>query len=309
MPSAYLADDLIDAIRESGMLAGADESAQTARLRAIMNREQRVYLTKLMLSVREEYRTATVDVTLATSQTEVPIPSRAVGAKLKLVELVDSGGARSPLTPISNASQPADALAGGHGGYYLRDNTIVLVSAQVNGTTLRLHYPRRLNKIVAEEEASEITAINTSTKVVTLDVSPNAKPSGFLTTATFDLIKGTPHFDLLGSDLAISATDATTMTFVDTLPDDLDVGDYVSLAGETPICQAPVELQDVLVQRALVKYLESQGDPRITVAKAALDELRADALSLISPRVEDQPKPLINYDAPGWRRFPRRWGR
>ncbi len=287
------------------MLAGADGVAQAARLRAMMNREQRLYLMKLMLSVREDYRVAVVDATIVPG-TPTRIPSRAVGAKLKLVELV-SGDNATPLTPLGVASVADDTVTGGGGGYYLRDNSIVLASTSTTGT-LRLHYFRRLNTIVAEEAAAEITTIDTGTKVVTIDVSVNAKPATFLTTATFDLIQGTPHFDLLGFDLAITATDATTLTFTATLPADLAVGDYIALKGQTPICQAPVELQDVLVQRSLVKYLESQGDPKVAVAKASLDEMRNDALSLLSPRVEDSPKVLQNYDAPGWNRT-RGWRR
>lgn len=78
----------------------------------------------------------------------------------------------------------------------------------------------------------------------------------------------------------------------------------MALATETPICNAPLELQDVLVYRAVAVHLQSRGDPKWQAAKALLDEAKDNALSLIQPRSQDEAKALINYNAPGWQRVP-----
>ncbi len=299
MSNEYAAETfLIQAMQDMGVIPSA-ESGLTARLLGFMNREQRVYLTRLMLSVREAYRVATVDVTL-TAATSYRIPSRAVGAKLKLVQYVDGNGASRPLNPVGDAQVYEDQIAGGPGEFSLRDNSIVFVTAPSTGT-MRLHYFRRLSKLVTADSAMEVTAINTGAKTVTGVIGTGPALTNFTSTATYDLIQGRPHFDVLGADLAATIS-GSTLTFAAALPSDLVVGDFVSLAGESPICQAPLELQDVLAQRALVSYLESQGDPKAAAAGKTLERMRDDALAILSPRIEDQPVILQNYNAPGWGR-------
>jgi hypothetical protein len=99
------------------------------------------------------------------------------------------------------------------------------------------------------------------------------------------------------------------LTFTNALPDGLVVGDYVALAGQTPICQAPLELHDILAFRACVKHLTSRGDPKLAGMIEDLKAMRDDALSLLQPRVQGSAKVLINPNAPGWNRgfARRRW--
>ncbi len=287
----YLASsELANAIRDLGGLPAGDETSDTTRLLGHMNREQRVFLTKLMLSVREEYRVARVDVDLTPGTRTYRIPSRAIGAKLQALYLVDDGGGERLIHPRSPTAldKPGD--------YYLQDNQVVLVQSPSAGT-LRFAYFRRLNQLVSAEEAGEISELDEDAGTVTLE----SVPSAFEATGTYDFIQSTPHFDTLAQDQSATLA-GDVLTFADELPAELQVGDYVALKGETPVCQAPLELHDVLVYRTLMMVLTARGDPKAAAAKALLDELRTDAMSLLEPRVEDSPKPLVNLYGPGWRR-------
>lgn len=308
MANEYLAESfLISAMQDTGVIPSA-ESGLTARLFGFMNREQRVYLTRLLLSVRESYRVATVDVTLVAGTTSYPIPSRAVGAKLKLVELLDAQGSPTrPLNPIDSSQVYESGLRGGPGDFKLQDNSIVFLASPTGGT-MRLHYFRRLSRLVSADSAMEITSFSAGAKTVTGTIGTGPALSNFTSTAHYDLIRGAPHFDVLGADLSATIS-GSTLTFATALPSDLAVGDFVALAGQSPICNAPLELHDVLAQRALVSYLESQGDPKAQVAGKTLDRMREDALAILSPRVEDTPTKLINYNGPGWLRSSRRFSR
>jgi len=280
----YLTENLLTAIRDSGMLPPADESAQTTRLLGFVNREQHLYLMRLLLSVREGYRYASVDIPIVSGTDTYRVPSRAVGASLKLVNTVDASGGLVEQRPSAH--------------YNIRDNSLVFVESPAASGTLRLTYLRRFNKVVPATSAAEITAINTATRAVTVLGIPTT--SVFTSSVLYDFIQGTPHFDTLGADLSATVA-GSVLTFATALPTSLAVGDFVALAGETPICQAPVELHDVLMQAALVSYLESQGDAqRAAVAEKKREQMRADALSLLSPRVQDSAEVLINYNAPGW---------
>lgn len=298
MPSGYLASVLVDAVRETGQLPRSDESSTTSKIIGIMNREQRLYLTSLLLRAREEYHVATVTVTVTAGTSAYAIPSRAVAAGLKSVELVVAGGNRI-LNPIAPETATTYGSAG-TGDYYLQGNSLVLLNSGASGSLL-VKYFRRLNKIVPAAETAEIASINTTTKAVTLV----SRPSTMTGSATYDFIKGTPHFDVLDIDLAATQV-GLVLTFAVALPASLAVGDYVALAGETPICNAALELQDVLVMRAVFKYLRGNKDPAAAEAKADADEAEKDALSIICPRVETDTKPIQNFNAPGWNRYRRR---
>lgn len=291
MPSAYLADDLLDAVRDEGFLPTADE-ASAARLFGIMNREQRTYLSHVLLSAREEFQTAETEIALDGS-TRYPVPSRAIGAKLKQVLIRDAAGNETPLHPAP-LGKKALASPAGTGQYALRGLYVELFDTTSIGTLVLRHY-RRFNKLVPAAECAEITAIGAT---VTIDVVP----TGWATTATpYDFIQASPHFDVLGTD--ISATRASLVLTPSSVPADLAVGDYVALAGESPICNAPLELHDLLVARAVYMYWLGQKDPAAAAAKERFVELERIILPLISPRVEDSDQVLVNYDAPGWNRW------
>lgn len=300
MASAYLASVLITAVRDMGMLSSQDQTATTARLLGFLNREQRVWLTKVMMSVREAYRMSTATIAVVSGTTSYRIPSRAVGAKVHLIEIDDGSGGFRTLNPLASEKVRENAYMGGAGDYYFLDNSIVLASTPTANSTLRVTYPRRLNTVVDAAEAAEVASFSANAKTITLATTP---PPDFAPGATsYDIVQGSPHFDTLAA--SESATCAgSVLTFTNALPADLAVGDYVALAGETPICQAPVELQDVLVWRTVFVYLRAMGDPKAEALKEDLKEMLDSALAILSPRAEGSPKVLINFNAPGWNRF------
>lgn len=297
MPVEYRVSALLDSMRDTGMLPTSDESFTTARLLAVMNMEQRLYLAKLLLSAREEYQVAHADVALVAGTSRYRVPSRAIGAKLKWVALVDATGSRRYLAPAPPERELRSGAPGA--GYYLEGNSIVLTDSTLTGT-LRLAYFRRLGILVEAGEAGVVTAINAASRVVTLAGAPAA----FTSSSLYDFVQASPHFDALAADRAATVS-GNSLTFADALPSGLAVGDYVCLAGETPVCQAPLELHNVLVQRAVVKVLQAKGDPKADAAERDLEQMRVDALSLITPRIEGSPMVLVNHYAPGWSRYPR----
>lgn len=64
----------------------------------------------------------------------------------------------------------------------------------------------------------------------------------------------------------------------------------------------PVELFTLLVQRVVVRCLEAVGDPKFQAAELACDKVRANALTLLTPRAEGTGRVVINTNGPGWRR-------
>lgn len=304
MSNPYLVSLMLTALRDEGYVP-SDETASSARLLGVLNRQQRTWLTKLMLSVREDYQLASVDVDLTAGQTVVPVPSRAVGAALKLVSFLDNG-IPVPLNPINSEQVHANSVLGGAGDYSMQGNNLVLSSSAAAGSTLRLQYFRRMNQVVDESEAAEVESFDLDAGTITL---AGTVPILFDSDSTsYDIVKGTPHFDTLAASVTATLS-SQVLTFADDLPEDLAVGDWVALEGQTPICQAPLELHDVLVFKACQAYLRARGDPKAAAMQTEIDELRADALSLLAPRVQGSAHVFINPNAPGWNRTRLRWRR
>lgn len=307
MANEFLADNLIEAARVEGLLPQSDEESTSERLRAIFNREQRLYLMTLLLKAREEYQTDSATITLVAGTTRYALPSRAAGAAISRV--LDAAG-----NPLTNTKQSTLHTLGGVGygyaSYYLDGNYLVLLSAPASASTLTVKYPRRFNKLVEQDSAGQISDIsgNVITVVLPSDESSNA-PDTFVDGTAYDFIRGTPHFDILGKDETADIT-GNVLTFDEDVPDEIAVGDFVALAGQTPVCNAPLELQDVLVLKVCHSYLSSGGDAqRTAMVEKRLAQAEADALTLISPRVKEENAKLINYSGPGWNRGSLRWRR
>lgn len=311
----YTVDTLVTKTRRAGKLPAHDQAGTAAALLEKLNDEQRLYLTRLLSSTREQYRQAYYDVTTTAGLKRYPIPTRAVAAGIVQVAKINTDGTRTPLNffadfRVQESNNPTA------GDCYLEGNELVLY-ADPSAITLRITYNRRLAELVLLASARAITAINTGTKTVTIA----AAPSTFTGRTTMDLVKGTPHFDTYGIDLACASIGASgvSVIFTATLPTSLAVGDYVCIPGETPVCNAPWELHDVLVHKAAYSWLSERGDQRAASVGNLLwgaggnsDEpkpgsMQADALSLLTPRVETNSKPLINFNAPGWSRWNGRW--
>jgi hypothetical protein len=305
---AYLADDLITAVRDSGMLPANESSANSAKLLLMMNREQRGYLTKLLLSVREQYLLDTLSIPIVAGVTAYALPRRAVVSGVKQVESIDSAGNPVLLTPWPDERQDERMLYGGPGKYYLAGNTLQLLQfAPGTIATLKVTYYRRLSDLVLQTSAGAVSAINTGAQTVTV----SSVPAGWVAGATlYDFTQSLPQYDVLGSDRSATLA-GSTLTFSVALPSSptaLAVGDFVTLAQQSCVCQAPLELHDVLVMRTCYAWLRAKGDPKAAVALEALKEMEEAAISLLAPRIEAPNKALVNFNSPGWTRF-RGWRR
>jgi hypothetical protein len=223
------------------------------------------------------------------------IHRRAVGAKLLDAALVE-GDDTLPLTRYSEREViNADSPPGDY-GFILKRNALRLVPrVPTEWSTFRQTILLTPADIVPVDEAAQITGINTLTGVVTCETVP----SSWTNADIFDLVQAEAHFDTVGVDLAVSAvvTGASgTLTFAAAdLSDRLAVGDWVSLAGESPVVQVPEALLPLLAQEVANIALKSQTDQ--SAYKLGVDEvkeMRQAILTLVSPRVRAAGKKIVN---------------
>lgn len=260
---------------------------------ALLSSEMRGKLIPLIKRTKEDYFLSSVDYAIDGTTRVFAIPNRAIGMAIRNVEYADPNNYDENRAPRTSAGSRGQSLSYTDiGGYYLQDNDIIFESAPTRTSeVIRVYYYRRPSKIIPVSSAGKILAIDTATKTVTLDNAPTAWDTTYL----FDFIKGSGGFQSLGDDKVITLVSGFDITFSATLPTGLAVGDWVAEAGESPIAQIPYDGHDLLGQLAAIKILESQGDANLI--KFAQDKalvMEMDFLSLISKRVETQPKKIVS---------------
>lgn len=290
---AFTTTDLIRSIKVKGQIPTSQNTFSTTDMLALADDEILTGIVPLIMSARESYFQATSDVTIVSGTAAYPIPERAIGDKLKEVQIVDASGNVSDLNRTEVESAAGYSTSSGQpSAFYLDGTDIVLVpTPNMSGYSLRLTYFRRPGTLVAITAAGTITAIDTALKQVTISSSPTT----FTTSQTFDLVKAKPGFKTLAMDQAITAIGSNVITFTNALPSGLAVGDFVTLSTQSPVPQIPVEFHSVLALRVAVAILRSLGHEKEADSKQKeLDKIEAAALGLISPRVEGEAKRIIS---------------
>ena len=154
-------------------------------------------------------------------------------------------------------------------------------------------YHRRPNELILTTTARAITAINTGTNTITVS---NA-PSSWTTSTEFDLIQLGPPHEILAEEQTPSAIVSNDITF-SSLPDDLAVGDYICLTGETVVPNFPYEAHLLLARKTAMEICSMQEDADGLTKQANLYNMaKAGLIKLLSDRNEGEPEPLVNYNS------------
>lgn len=291
----YTMTQVVSDLKQIASIPTSQNLFDEQKIVRFMDLKLRTDLLPLIMSAREEFFVHTTDYTIDTTTeatNEYAIPERAVGMKLKLVTLVDSNDEEEDLPRITyrDRSLPGFTDFQRIWGHYIQDNHVRLHMADsFTGKTLRLYWYRRPNKLVRTSQSGKITAIDTGTKVVTLDNAPTT----WTASTTFDVIQGKPGFKSLKDDQTITNIAGFDLTF-STLPTGMAVGDYVAESKESPIAQIPEEFFPLLSQVGAIKALEGLGDKSgWRVAIEDYKTMRKELLKLITPRVDDQAQKVV----------------
>lgn len=286
----YTTAGLLAGIRRRAMLPSATATGTAdADLLALANEELWLRLAAAILSVREDYLVTYTDTTI--SGVTYRVPSRSVGQTLREAELIDSAGNALHLTRL-RPEQVSQYSGSGSSpfAYYLRGTgyLVLVPSASTSYTTLRMWFPLRPSELTdAAADFKAITAINTTTNTVTLNSSTGL-------TSAIDFVAGKPGFDVLGADLTATGSTATTLTF-SSLPTGLAIGDYVCVAGKSPVPTIPLEFHSILEQRVAIAVCKAIGDiEHATSLIAELVDMQRDAgMTVLSPRTEGSPRKIL----------------
>ncbi len=294
----YTTTALLASVRRRGLLPDSSDNLDDTDLLAMATEELQTSIAELLNSVAEEHHVTYEDIPVVAGTSAYNIPYRAGGSGVRNVEYASSSSPADTDFYSMNRLEPETVNDFEESGFYFSDGKVVLTPLPTAAGTLRISYPRRPNKLVAESAVAVVSTVNTSTKTITLTA---VKPTAFLTTMTYDIIKATPSFRSIGDSLVVTSFPlTTTMTFTATLPTDIAAGDYVCQSGESPVAQMPPDLNKLLVLKTRFAALDAIGDPRALVASQMADAEFVRATALLTPRNKGRGRKIINRFGPGW---------
>lgn len=258
--------------------------------------ELRLSLVPFILSMNEDYMLFEIEVPIVQDKFEYTIPSRGTGVKLKDLQIKDTSGNYRETTRVSIGERFGDNngdFSYGLTRFYIKNNKVVLLGRTPNATdTLVFIVYMKPSSIVTEDRVSIISGINRVTNTIVVDQISTA----FTSQEKYDLYKATSPFNVLAIDFNLTSINSTTNSIVlPSIPEELEIGDHLSLANECIIPQIPEELHVMLAQMVTCRVMESQGDTEgLTNARIKLKEMKDEGGIIIDNRVTDAPKKINN---------------
>lgn len=278
MARDYTADELIKSVQQKAQIALAARDFGTVQILRLFNEEIDGYLVPFVAQRRLEFwvESATVNVTAGTAA--YPIPSVAMGGKLRALALLQ-GGIPYVLDQIdlSAAVQAQGQSLQGFPPcrYYFMGNSFVLFPAPAGSATVLVYYYRRPSELVLKGTCLQVTAVSAAGSNLSLDFND---PSGLLLstydgTAAIDLVSNSSGFGVLLSDsMAFNTIIPPTVTFTGlaALASVVQIGDWMALTGTSPVITGcPADIINLITQEVALKVAEAKGGTATIAALSA----------------------------------------
>lgn len=295
----FTSDTLIESVKRRAMIPESQSTFTDDDLLAFANEEISLGMVPYIMSMQEEYFIFRQNEDLVANTSNYAIPYRAIGNKLRDLFYEDEQGNLREMTQISpddRAFYGTNSNLNSFAMFYLQGSEIFLIpeaSATVTGS-LQFVYPLKPNQLVSEDRIGVISAINTSTGVITVDAVPDNITTGSLV----DFLQTKAGHKTYAFDITVVGTNPSLNTITVAaadIPSGLSIGDHIASQNECMIAQIPDDLHVILAQRVACRALESMGDSQgLQNANAKLAEMEQKAGMLVDNRVIGASKKLVN---------------
>ncbi len=256
--AAYTTTLFLSSVERQSFSPANQATFSTAEILSLGDEVMQTSILPALLAVREEFLVTSLDYTITANQSSYLIPQRSVGMTIRELQIVDANGNVRNLPRISlDKLHLMSSISSTPDSFYLRGDNIILTPTPSSTTgTLRVYYSIRAGNLVQTTATAVISAINTSTNVVTVTTIPSTWSTGSI----FDLIQGTGAHQYLSIDLTSTLVSGSDIT-LPSLPSNLAVGDYISLTGESSLIQLPPDFRPTLATLTAAEMLIAMNQP------------------------------------------------
>ncbi len=298
----FRTDDFLSRLKVAMQIPSAQGKLTDPEILDLVTTEVFGKMVPLLRKVRGNRKVKEADQALVVNQARYRIPARTAGAVVRSVFYLDSNGDESPIDEIeredawrfrSDSSTPAGYV------FYFDGDEVVLVPTPQTGETgsIRLCYYLRPGKLVLASACALATGV--SATVVTTAAS--GVPATITSSTPTDLIEGTPQADVIGLDKTPTATTGTTITYAAGVltAAGFAIGDYVALAGETPMIPLPDVLHPCLLfcTAQLLSTILGRSQKALEF-EAQYAKAEQDALATLAPRSDGNAPKVVNHMSP-----------
>lgn len=299
MSTYYTSEGLIESVKRRISIPTNQNTYTDTNILQFADEELMLSVVPAIMTLHQDYLLYSDEIQLEQNKNEYKIPYRAVGNKLYDLQYKDQNNNIIPMSRTTEAdrfSYNGFYTSNGTYAYYVKNNRVILMSQVTSndmGSLVFIYYIRP-SSLVFTPEVMVVSNIDRSTGIITV----NKVPATFSTSTKCDFYEFKSPHTIMTIDKIPTAVNATqnNVTFnPNDIPDELEVGDHISLAQQCAIPQIPSDLHVFLAQKTAERILEAQGDlDGLKLAQSKSAEMEVRAGTIIDNRVEESPIKLVN---------------
>lgn len=264
----YVTEDLVEQIKDNTSTEFAQGRFSRDTVINLCNQETIKRIRPIVSDLQAEFFVVNKTVALALGTQKIRLPKRAAARGLRDLYLL-VGTTRYPLDQMTRESSILAETTdqGVPTGFYFDADTITLNCPVSVACTLVLLLEASPGQLVLSSSVTTVTSVDFTSGVVTVA----GTPSGYGGTVEYDFVE---QLGFGNAALAIGVTPltvvGTTYTFTASeLPTTLRVGDYLTLAGRTPVPNMPDEAVVALIHAVSCRIFKMRGDTQMLGAEQA----------------------------------------
>lgn len=264
----YVTEDLVEQIKDNTSTEFAQGRFSRDTVINLCNQETIKRIRPIVSDLQAEFFVVNKTVALAQGDQKIRLPKRAAARGLRDLYLL-VGTTRYPLDQMTRESSILTETTG-QGipcGFYFDADAITLDCPVSQACTLVLLLEVSPGSLVLSSAVTTVTSVDFTSGVVTVA----GTPSGYGSTVEYDFVQ---QLGFGNAALAVGVTPltvvGTTYTFTASeLPTTLRVGDYLTLAGQTPVPNMPDEAVVTLIHAVSCRIFKMRGDTTMLGAEQA----------------------------------------
>lgn len=289
---AKTADAFVAAVKRKITLPTGNVLLDDTDILAIADEVTAGVIVPLVLTLRQEYFGYFESETVTVGTASYSVPYRAIGRALRDLKFANADATQIRSLALSSLEDAHLYLSDTavHSFYFIGDKVVLLGTPATASEAIYWYYNMRPSSLVLLASAGTITAVASNV------ISISATPAAFVLGASCDFIRGKSGNNIMAYDKAITNVAGTSITFtLADVPSGLAVGDYLALAGQTPVIQLPDDVYQYFVLLTSRDVLVAIGDTEgLQLLEKPLKEAEKGVTNTMQPRIQGEPTKVIN---------------